>query len=813
MYKEMKRFAVTGLAAACAVGMMAAPVYAGEFGDRLIENESELMEQIQKCGTLTLRTTDAYNYLDGSNYSISRYTDNPSSFDLRNVDGKNYVTPVKFQNPWGTCWGFAAIAASETSIISEMGLNPDEVDLSELQIAWFAANALPEDNEDYPSQRGEGTTVTDGHPLNIGGMLYTATSVISSGIGPVGESLIPYRGAEGKIQYRSSGEPYCYSEDDDWSVDESNRFAQAIELEESSVLPNPALWENDENGNTYYVYNESGTNAIKAELMAGRAVSIGFCADTYRPPQDKEEKSKREPKYINADTWAHYTYETVWANHAVTIVGWDDNYAASNFLEGHQPPADGAWIVKNSWGAASNEFPHKNNWGNEGYFYLSYYDQSLAVPETFNYDIDSFNSGDAGYYLIDQYDLMPSSEVLVDVYEEESRMANVFTASENQILRAVSTETATPGTTVTYEIYSLNDEYENPRDGELLMTFERTYEYGGYHREELDHGCLIPAGEAYSIVVTLEHPDGTYGMLAYYDMGKEYSEEYGWDYYTTGIVNAGESLYCTQGQWTDLHDDLENLRQQNIANGKKNYWSYDNFAIKGYADPTEAPVMTVSQEILNPADVYYPGDTITYLVSVTNTSEASVSALLSSSLVDLGEKAQTIIRAGDTLTFSYDYIVQEADAEAGSVDNTLSVTLPKDSNFTPVTTTTSAVIGTRPKMIEGDGSKWTKESKTTISFRSDAAYTDFIEVRIDGRTISPSTYTVKEKEGSTVVTLRYGYLQTLRIGTHRIGIVSQNGTAEGSFQVSFESSYLQKKAELFEKYFGKYWPSTWNRNV
>ena len=42
MYKEMKRFAVTGLAAACAVGMMAAPVYAGEFGDRLIENESEL---------------------------------------------------------------------------------------------------------------------------------------------------------------------------------------------------------------------------------------------------------------------------------------------------------------------------------------------------------------------------------------------------------------------------------------------------------------------------------------------------------------------------------------------------------------------------------------------------------------------------------------------------------------------------------------------------------------------------------------------------------------------------------------------------
>ena len=65
-------------------------------------------------------------------------------------------------------------------------------------------------------------------------------------------------------------------------------------------------------------------------------MQIGFFADVSRPGQDTE------PLFINTDTWAHYTYGSQYANHAVTIVGWDDDYSRENFLAGHQPPHDGA---------------------------------------------------------------------------------------------------------------------------------------------------------------------------------------------------------------------------------------------------------------------------------------------------------------------------------------------------------------------------------------------------------------------------------------------------------------------------------------
>ena len=292
---KLKRFAAVGLAAVCASSLATAPVYAIELESQLINNEKKVEQSLKKNGSYVSNISTAYNYLEGTTKNTKKKSQTyPSTYDLRNVNGKSYVTPVKFQNPWGTCWGFATIAASETSIAYELNLSPDQIDLSELHLAWFALNPLPADEKNYPSQAGEGVTVIGNEPLNNGGMLYTATSVISSGIGPVGESLVPYKGANGTILYDPNGNPFCYSKDDDWSVDESKRFTQTIELEESSVLPSPAVWKTDANGNNYYEYNAAGTEAIKSELMAGRAVSIAFSADTSKPSEPETEETKPE---------------------------------------------------------------------------------------------------------------------------------------------------------------------------------------------------------------------------------------------------------------------------------------------------------------------------------------------------------------------------------------------------------------------------------------------------------------------------------------------------------------------------------------
>ena len=86
-----------------------------------------------------------------------------------------------------------------------------------------------------------------------------------------------------------------------------------------------------------------------------------------------------------------------------------------------------------------------------------------------------------------------------------------------------------------------------------------------------------------------------------------------------------------------------------------------------------------------------------------------------------------------------------------------------------------------PEIIEGKGQSITAGDKKELTFKSNAAFSDFIRVELDGKTLDEKNYTVKE--GSTVVTLKADYVATLAAGEHTIGIVSESGTVETTFTV------------------------------
>ena len=610
----------------------------------------------------------------------------PSKFDLRDL---GRVTPVKQQNPWGTCWAFAATAAAEISILSAMGKTYAEtgLDLSERHLAWYVAQQVSENIS--ASQAGEGLHLYDENPNNIllyGGKEKCAGTLYAQGIGPVPESEYPYRGSEGKLAYETllaekdayinariedyrqayyfltedelrsiAEEDYeaalskyadydVYSEFDDWTISEadepgSGRLRGAsYTLTDNNVF---VYWVNgtDEGidkfgkkpiaevtifGEENILYQDS-IDQIKAELTAGHGVSVDI---------------KVNENTFNRETWAHY-YDGYMGTtpHGVCIVGWDDDYPASNFNK--TPPGNGAWIVKNSWGSQTDLIPdglvapdgttkdaNAGDWGivdenglHTGYFYLSYYDLGIGIPESFAFELKE--NHDQGNAL--QLDYMPAS---ADEWQHKSEKpvscANVFTLEKDMRIDEVATrfsmddEVPVTGFTVTFDIYRLRDGAVAPDDGELLATCTRDFKNYGYHRVALDAPVYTRAGDRLAIVVRQRHTYGD-GSTKYVVSAQE-SLRYRSNpltrrdpVYGTPVINEGESFLkiegvtekeeASTGGWLDvcapftrellyymiptlnLNPDMAEY-YESITVGKpfKNAYTIDNFGIKAFGE-------------------------------------------------------------------------------------------------------------------------------------------------------------------------------------------------------------------------------------
>lgn len=209
--------------------------------------------------------------------------------------------------------------------------------------------------------------------------------------------------------------------------------------------------------------NYTDNNAIKTAIMKYGAVGTSIFFDNY---------------YLNGTSY--YTWvETIPSNHAVTIVGWDDNYSRSNFKFGGYAAGDGAWIVKNSWGSS---------WGDDGYFYVSYYDSSFAKPGVegiaYTFILNDTVKYDKNY----QYDIAGKTDYLHD-----NRLSvwykNKFTATDNEILSGVSTyfEKLTNWTVSVY----VNGIFKTAKSG---------ISQAGYYTFHLDDIVPLYVGDVFEIV-------------------------------------------------------------------------------------------------------------------------------------------------------------------------------------------------------------------------------------------------------------------------------------------------------------------------
>ena len=86
------------------------------------------------------------------------------------------------------------------------------------------------------------------------------------------------------------------------------------------------------------------------------------------------------------------------------------------------------------------------------------------------------------------------------------------------------------------------------------------------------------------------------------------------------------------------------------------------------------------------------------------------------------------------------------------------------------------------RIIEGDGSTWTKGSSEGLTFVANGAYSKFTGIEVDGEVISTQNYTAES--GSTVITLKPDYLNNLAAGEHTVTVLYTDGEAQGTFNIA-----------------------------